>query len=295
VESLHAGYRPRGLPRWTLWAAIPVVLALGFVAGLAIASYAPGPAAVASPPAAKPNVPPVTVEPTTKSSDDSGWQIVTIGPANGRNASGFAQQPDNASSDVGTQPAPHFTGKATNRLEARLALATDFPIFQAGNISFHAEYQLMRAGDGTSLVGILAADEYPQWERAVREQPDALKSWLTRAAARVQDASAHDRFHVAWAVVDVLRERPTGFADAEVTVLENRTFLVIRPLAATLDHTKSDISLRPLASLLQSAANQQVVATEPWAAYGPVIRFDADDLYRPLRTNGQQPITRPGL
>jgi hypothetical protein len=294
VESLHAGYRPRGLPRWTLWAAIPVVLALGFVAGLAIANYAPSPAAEAAPPPTKQIVPPVTVAPSAKSSDDFGWQIVTVGPANSRNTPGSTPQDSTASSDVGTQPSPHFTGKATNRLEARLALATDFPVFRAGNISFHVEYQLMRAGAGTSLVGLLADDEYPQWERAVREQPDALKSWLTAAAGRVQDASARDRFHVAWAVVDVLRERPAAYADSEITVLENRTYLVIRPLAATLDHTKSEISLRPLASLLQSAANQQVTSSDPWAAYGPVIRFDADDLYRPLRTNGQQPIARPG-
>lgn len=291
MDSSHDRFRPRGLPRWTLWAAIPVVLALGFVAGMAIATYRPQETPVAEqPPATKVQAPTAQTEtpatPAPATTADPSWRIVTAGAT--PTAHPVSGVPDEI--PVPAAPPVKFTGPATNSEEAKKALASDFGTFSEGGAIFQVEYQKMtHAGGSTSVVGMLKAADYPYWEKAVRERPAALNEWLENAAKRVQQASAREGFHVAWAVVDVVDARPSGFASYEVTPLQNGLYLVVRPLASTMDHTKTQISLRPLTSLQDSAANKQIAPSEPWATYGPVIRFTSDDLYRPRRAMDTKP------
>lgn len=293
MEKTHVHHRLKGLPRWILWAATPVVLALGFVVGMAVATYQPAqappeaPHTEVQPPATVQNMPPVTQPPAVQS--DAAWRIVTSNQ--GKTAGSLPGQSGQSPLEtVPTAPAQPFTGPANNSEDAKKALTTDFSLFSHGGAIFRVEYQKMtHAGTSASVVGMIAAADYPNWERAMREYPEALRQWLESAAHRVQDAAAREGFHVAWAVVDVVDARPGGFADNELMPMENGTYLVIRRLASTVDHTKSEISLRPLASLLDSDANRSVTSTDPWSTYGPVIRFDGDDIYRPSRLSGTQP------
>jgi hypothetical protein len=283
-----------GLPRWSLPAVLPVVLALGFVAGMAIATYwpAPAPSSVQGK-----QLPPEDPQPQSQAAPrpDSSWQIATVPPLSPPRMEDRAD----AGPRTGTGPAPeetpppkpvHFTGPAHDIREARLALLSDFGTYQTGAGTITLDYQQMRqAAMGRSLVGLISVADYARWEQALREDPAQLQAWLQKAAARVQEAAARDRFHLAWAVVDVVRYRPEGFTAGEITPLSNRTYLVIRPLASTVDHTKTEVALRPLSSLTAGAVTP-AEATAPWAVYGPVIRFDSNDLYRPLKAAGAKPI-----
>ncbi len=167
--------------------------------------------------------------------------------------------------------------------EARDTLAREFGLYSTESVSFSVQYQQMRhAGLGRSLVGMISVQDYPQWERALREEPGALEAWLRQAAERVRPAAREDGFHLAWAVVDVLGAKPAGFAPFEVTPLNDGTYLVVRPLAATADHRHTEVALRPLGSLSLAAAGQQAAMNSPWSIYGPVLRFDQTDIYRPV-------------
>jgi hypothetical protein len=185
---------------------------------------------------------------------------------------------------------PKFTGPATSLADAKKALASDFGVYSHEGAVFRVEYQRMtHTNGGHSLVGIIDISDYPAWEKAVKDSPVALTAWLQKAAERVLDASRRDGFHIAWAVIGTPYQRPAGFADNEITAMDNDTYLVIRRLASTLDHTKTVISLRSLTSLQQSAANKAVTSSDPWATYGPVIHFDGTDVYRPSRLAGAKP------
>jgi len=293
VSYLHDQYRPRGLPTWTLWAAIPVVTALGFVFGMALAVYLPEelPRTVTTaPPTVQPE-PPAQAPDTPPAQTDSSWQIVTTPTPGTSGATLPTDGPltEGATAPGSTPPEP-FTGTAHDIREARKALQYSFGRYEADGISFAVEYQAMRQAErGTSLVGIVLVADYANWERTLRETPDKLQQWLEAAVARVQEAAVADRFHTAWAVVEVLREDPPGFATNEVTPLTNRSFLVVRPLAATRDHTKTEVAVRPLASLADSVSGRLVSERSPWALYGPVIRFDTTDIYRPDRARDARP------
>lgn len=293
MDSLRTDLeRPRGLPRWLLWAALPVVVALGFVAGMALATYAPAsapPLPAGSDAAVPPGTPPATTGEAPPPQVDNSWRIATAqtgtSPAN--------QVPGLHPEDLPVEknPPEPFTGPANNIIDARKALAWDYGTYTFGGRSIDFEYQQMRqVAMGTSIVGMIDIEEYDTWSSALRQEPQALQRWLEKAAERVLPASTQDRFSIAWAVVDVVRDLPTGFADYEVTPLDNRSFLVIRPLAATQDYTKTGVQVRPLESLTASVNGQKVPTTTPWMVYGPVIRFNNTDLYRPARIGNAQPL-----
>jgi hypothetical protein len=299
LESLRSDPGPGGLPHWSLWAAVPVVLVLGFVIGMALASYGPGRAPLPKQPGstAAPGGQNAANTPSGSAAvpqADSSWRIVT--PSADPPPPSPAHPWDIGRVDGRTEPAPpkiQFTGPANDIIEARKALAADYSEFKTGDSVLRFEYQQMRGAAGlTSVVGMIAASDYPKWEAALRMDPDALERWLENAARRVQSAAIRDRFHVAWAVIDVQRDLPYGFADYEVIPLENRSFLITRPLAATVDHTQTEISVRPLESLAAAAANKPAAATSPWATYGPLLRFDTTDIYRPAGASSTQPIRR---
>ncbi|HWI65526.1 MAG TPA: hypothetical protein VNT75_27155 [Symbiobacteriaceae bacterium] len=292
MDSAHDHSRPRGLPNWTLWSAIPVVLALGFVVGMAIATYNPTgstenttPTGVQAPTAQSNVQPAPTAAPTEI---DTSFLI----PTSTRAPGGAVANPT-----AGTRPSTpafppvKFTGPVNTMDDARKALASDFGTFARNGITFTVEYQAypQAAASGTSLVGMISTGDYPAWERALREQPDALTAWLKNAAERVREATARAGFYLSWAVIDVVQSRPAGYADKELTLMENDSYLVVRRLAATMDYSKTEISLRPAASLQDSAANKQITSTDAWATYGPLIRFDGDDIYRPAKLTGLRP------
>jgi len=305
VDSAHHPSHPRGLPPWTLWAAIPVILALGFVTGMAIASYTnPAGSATREAPVAEEQVsvppvqnaaPAVTVPAPPP---DPSWRIVTSNnaansPSNVISIPGLPGETpleDGNIHSANPEPPPKFTGPAITIDDAKKALTSDFSSFAQGGAAFRVEYQKMTHTNGVALVGLIRVADYPAWEKAVREAPGELTKWLEDAARRVQPASSREGFHIAWSVVDVVDGWPGGFAKNELTLMDNGTYLVVRRLASTVDHTKTEISLRPLASLQESAANKQVTSSDPWATYGPVIRFDSTDLYRPIRTLGHLPM-----
>lgn len=298
MESAHRPSRPYGLPPWTLWAAIPVILALGFVTGMAIASYSgPAPTAPEDPTGGTVHAPTVQNAapemPAPAPQADTSWRIVTSNAAgNALPIQGLQGETPLEGGNVhnaAPEPPPKFTGPVSTIDDAKRALASDFSVFGEGGATFRVEYQKMTNVSSISVVGIVRAADYPGWEKALRQEPDVLKRWLEDAARRVQAASSREGFHVAWSVVDVLDDRPEAYAQNEVTQMDNGTYLVVRRLASTIDHTKTEISLRPLPSLQDSTANRQVTSTEPWATYGPVIRFNSDDLYRPIRTLGHLP------
>ncbi|MGE5675480.1 MAG: hypothetical protein ACM3XM_16660 [Mycobacterium leprae] len=282
MQPVHARSVRPGLPLFPMLLAIPVVLALGFVTGMGIATYGGHAAANAAANGLG------TTTPGTGS--DLSWMIT---PGTG---TAPAQQPNVGTAAPDTTPKvtvqePPFTGTPRDAREARRALATTHSQYlsDVGAISF--DYQLMRQSEsGLSIVGMISVDSYDIWLRALQTDPTRLNAWLSSAAVRVQPAAIQDPFHLSWAVVDVLRDRPTSFADSEVTPLDNRTYLIIRPLAATVDHTKTEVSIRPLESLAQAPHTGVGSATSPWAAYGPVLRFDATDLYLPARAVGAKPL-----
>lgn len=271
-----------------MWAMIPVMIATGFVSGMALAVYRP--VGAAEPPAPSQSGKAATQAPTAGGlpgvpQQDSSWRIVTGG------TDGHPASEPNLQDELPPLPRVKFTGTATTIMEARMALQSDFSEYRTGSGTIYIEYQQMRqAASGISLVGLIQAHDYEDWSTALRTDPEGLKHWLESAARRVQQASTADHFHLSWAVVDVLRDPPEGFGPTEVTLLDNRTYLVTRPLASTVDHTKADVSLRPLLSLEKAAAGERVNSNDPWAAYGPLLRFDATDIYRPERVRGTKPL-----
>jgi len=292
LQPQHIAARPSGAaawPLWVLWASLPLALALGFIGGMAAATYLtppPAPAATTSAqtqvpamgatsgpaPSAQPENPPVW--------SDVGQARITARPLPITQAVAKASLPTNV----------YDQSRMRDIRDARAELVRAFSRYQAG-LSFisRIDYQQMRnAGVGTSLVGMLSVDDYAGWARTLHSDPNGLRSWLESATRRVLAAMERDHFAVSWAVVDVRSERPAGFADFEVTPLTNGTFLVIRPLAATVDPSEPTVSLRPAPTPGQPIAALPAIST-PWATYGPVLRFDTTDLYRPLGTAGTKP------
>ena len=286
----------RGWPRWALWAAIPVMLSLGFVTGLGLATYqaAPAPPAQADAPPAGHQPAPDTAAPTSPAGPgptaDQSWQVPESGLLANQTSPTLLEPPPIHEPDL-TAPAPGvlpppsgvYNRPAPQSLrDARTALAREFFRYQSGSVAIRFDYQEMgHAGSRTSLVGLISVGDYRAWEAALASQPQALERWLESAVKKAAPALARDRFHLVWAVVDVVQSRPAGFADYEVTPLEDGTFQVTRPLAATVDYNSTLLSVRPLDSLRLSAAGQPTASGSPWATYGPLLRWDSSDIYRP--------------
>jgi hypothetical protein len=165
--------------------------------------------------------------------------------------------------------------------EARLALVND----QAGNSPLeHIDYQQMRNADGSvSLVGILNAEQYMTWESVLRRDSQSLQRWLQLSANLVMSAAQTDRFGLSWALVETRVSVPTWALPSEVTALTDGRFLIVRYVAgASTDHPQVD--LRPLSTLGAPAD-----PTATWSRYGPQLRFDGTDIYRPTGTTDAAP------
>ena len=296
MQPTHRDLRlpTKGWPLWALGAVAPVVLALGFVGGMALATYLPR---GAKPPATAQTVPSVPTPPPAKAPQQPATPAPSYIPSirdfrrYGDWEDGTLPVPGPRTNNLPTPPETTRAGEPPKDIrEARQELVRAFGRLQIGNrVIPSIDYQQMRnAGESISVVGMIRASDYATWTAIQQENPEQLQAWLENVARRVQAAAIRDRFWLSWAVVEVLPDKPSGFASYEVTPLVGGTFLVVRPLAATMDPADTTVSLRaPVGD--SPEAGQRPPGSSPWATYGPVIRFDSTDLYRPAGLAGTRP------
>ncbi|MFZ5825143.1 MAG: hypothetical protein ACOY94_12520 [Bacillota bacterium] len=320
TASLHEGTPERkGLPGWILFAAIPLVLALGFISGIALSVYRPAapqptqtsgagqtdsalpvqPDAATHPdpansPAPGANTPPVAVGPrespdgrrTGVSShlprpvDDSMPSPSLVpGPVT----------PQAGPTGSNTQPSTAYGQREVRTLvEARAALSAEFGAFRVGGEKlFSVDYQRARDIDyNVVLIGIIKISEYDEWLRATTEHPNLLNVWLKAAAERIRPAALNDKFTLTWTIYETVSSPPYGFASKEVTPdPRGGGYVVTRPLAAVTDVAKATVAI----ASTNAASSQPATGSTPWSTYGPVIRFDPTDLYRPVRNTTTKP------
>lgn len=298
----HSTTAPATWPAWVLWALAPLAAVLGVVAGMALAVYTepvrgPQPViqasrpAVATPTGTQPLQAPTTItqQPVTSAPSPTGTIIATD------QAPRPTRVPDHLPDSAGgrqitptpgvVQPQPVIVAPRpiTNVGEARSVLNAEFSNYAAGTVVVRGiEYQVMRNGGyTTSLVGLLPVGAYEAWKTALEADANRLQAWLDAAAERVRPAVERDRFFLSWAIVEVAPSRPAGFADHEVIAQTDGTYLIIRPLASTTSLTDLKVTLRPHSSLQAVATGQVTHSAGPWVTYGPVIRYDSADIYRP--------------
>lgn len=278
---------PRSLPRWAVWAFAPAALALGLVVGVAASAYGPWAApaeeiVVPAPPEQEPSAP------ADAPSPPSPWQGPGPGDPSDPDASTAAETavllPPPVDDATYTVPAPSAAGPAVAEVrtlvEARTVLASEFSTFTAGGREwFHVDYQLARdINYDTMLVGIIKIAEYNNWLTAAQDYEDELTRWLTAAARRVRDAAASEGFKLSWALFEVVPDRPFGFLASEVTPLpRGEGYLVTRPLAAVSDFAGPSVTI----AAFVGTGTGPVTNPSPAMVYGPVLRFDPTDLYRP--------------
>lgn len=314
TQSPHSHHT--GWPRWTLWAFTPVALSLGIICGMAGGHYLPSATAATTvdraladtsepPPVTPPVQQPVSpLSPPPKDPADS-WKIppqpgrtAWTDPSGGFSETDLLQPPSSYPPGTGPTTAPgqpsdaYGEAKVENITDAKALLQARYNRFISGSVGVYGiDYQVMRhQGQGLAIVGILPMNSYEDWTRALTEKPDELNRWLQQAARTIAPAAERDRLHLSWALVDVVRNRPEEFADFEVTPLANRTYLVIRPLAASTDMKMSGVSVRTLSTLSPAGAHQASLSSDPWNAYRPVINWDSSDLYRPADAMWTKPV-----
>lgn len=147
------------------------------------------------------------------------------------------------------------------------------------------EYQEMRNADGSvSLVGMLSVEQYMSWEALLRRDPDGLKRWLQSAAELVLSPNQTDRFALSWALVETRVSVPHWALPSEVTALADGRFLVVRYLAGTTGLGEPTVAVRE-ADSLGSPADPGAA----WSRFGPQIRFDSTDIYRPTGVTPKTP------
>lgn len=280
---------PRSLPRWAVWAFAPLALALGIIAGVAASAYGPPaapaePVSVQAPPEEEPPAPaddPAAPGqmPGTGGSEPADADAAPLPPVE---TAALLPPPVDDSTYAARIPAAVGPALAEVRtlIDARTVLAGEFAAFTAGGRQwFQVDYQITRdINYDTMLVGIVKIAEYNNWVTAVRDYRDELTRWLTAAARRVRDAAVNEGFNLSWALFEAVPDRPFGFLASEVTPLpRGEGYLVTRPLAAVTDFTGPTVAL---AAVITPDAGP-VTTPGPSTVYGPVLRFDSTDLYRP--------------
>lgn len=284
----------RGLPFWVLPAILPLALSLGFVVGMGLAHYrllgapetvaqAPLPSDVDAstgefiPSSPQPTLPldagtlvPAHVEPSEPAPTDVAVdEPVPTTPATKDGPVVTHPDPDHV-----YRVTPPTLPAVTSLAEARITLQND----RTGIALIPGlEYQEMRNADGSvSLVGMLSVEQYMSWEALLRRDPDGLQKWLQSAAELVLSPKQADQFALSWALVETRVSVPSWALPSEVTALADGRFLVVRYLAGTTGLGQPTVAVRAADSLGSPA--------EPgaaWSRFGPQIRFDSTDIYRP--------------
>lgn len=298
----HAARRTsRGLPFWVLPALLPLALSLGFVSGMGLAHYRSLPPQSPAPAA------PVQAGEPAPSTGPTSWELVTpletamLNPAHLHPSEPTTGAPKTEEPVVDLVPLTPATssGPTVSPLDpgqvytvvrpslpraasigaARLALQSD-PAHIA--LIPGLEYQQMRNADGSiSLVGMLTVEQYLTWEATLRRDPAALKRWLQSAAEIALSPAQADRFALSWALVETRPSPPSWALPSEVTALADGQFLVVRYLASATGPDLLSVTVRE-ADSLGSPANPEAT----WSRFGPQIRFDGTDIYRPTGTDG---------
>lgn len=300
-EEIHQSRK--GIPRWALLAATPLILALGFISGIALSAYRPVPVApatsVGQPPAATPDQPPPTAPPGESAAPaDQSARLGLPALADARPTAIGSPLPhavdepapfitrtpglnvtQTTPSGSTTRPASVYGAAVRTVVDARAVLTAEFGAFRVNDRQLFAiDYQVARdANYGTVLIGIVKIAEYGSWQQAVLEYPAQLETWMKAAALRVKSAELGDNFTLTWTIFEKVSEPPYGFAAKEVTRDPKGGYVVTRLLAAVTDPANATVTIA--ASELRPTVNGA-----PWSAYGPVIRFDSTDLYRPTAT-----------
>lgn len=306
----------KGLPGWTLFAAIPLVLALGFISGIALSIYRPLPTQTSGPvqatPAPAEQFGSATQQGPSLPPTDQGGAPPAASDArsspDGQRTGGTAHlpraiddmppspsrtpgpsTPRDGPTGSNTQPASaHERAEVRTLVEARAVLTAEFDAFRVdGQKLFSVDYQRARDIDyNVVLIGIVKISEYSEWIRAVNERPAQLEAWLKAAAERIQPAALKDKFTLTWTIYETVSDPPYGFASKEVTPdPRGGGYVVTRPLAAVTDVAKSTIAIASTGT----SPSRPASSSNPWAAYGPVIRFDPTDLYRPVPSTTTRP------
>lgn len=302
----------RGLPPWMLFAAVPLVLALGFISGIALSIYRPVqpvPTQTAGP-GQTPTLPQVQpgTAPSASPGDQGGSPPTTgglQGSTDGRQSSGTTTLPHAVDetplparipgqnvpleNPAGSNNQPGNTyGRQEVRslVDARAVLTTEFGAFRVdGQRLFTVDYQRARDIDyNVVLIGIVKISDYSNWVRATREYPHQLESWLRAAAERIRPAAMNEKFTLTWTIYETVSDPPYGFASKEVTPdPRGGGYVVTRPLAVVTNVAQTTIDI----ASGDSPASRAASTATPWTAYGPVIRFDPTDLYRPVKNTAK--------
>lgn len=293
--------RLRRLPRWILPASLPLVIALGFVGGVLVSAYgpeiqppSPPPASSQTPGDTEPDVPPSDSEPEPDTTTvlPGPPEYLVVSPLPGVLPRDFDEPlglPEQGGAVGSEQPGPDAEPaplEVRTLVDARKALLAEFSRYTSGGRElFGLDYQVARdANYRTILIGIVKIAQYDGWLKAVEEEPEKLLSWLRAAAERIKAAAEAENFRLVWTIFETVSDPPYGFLSKEVTpVPQGRGYVVTRPLAAVTDVSRSVVSLLPV----DTSSTLPSTGGSPWSAYGPVIRFDPTDLYRPA------PSTRP--
>ncbi|HLO04231.1 MAG TPA: hypothetical protein VK191_14055 [Symbiobacteriaceae bacterium] len=281
----------RGLPFWVLPAILPLALSLGFVAGMGLAHYrllgrpapsqqtpvqagAPTPKGNSAATSPQPTLPleTATLSPAHVEPSEPTPAVVTDPPT----------KPTTSNGPVAGHPNPDQIYTVTNPGrptittigDARTALQSDWTGIA---LISGLEYQQMRNADNSvSLVGMLSVEQYMSWEATLRRDPAALQHWLQAAATLVLNPMQTDRFALSWALVETRASVPSWALPSEVTPLADGRFLVVRYLAGTTGLGQPTVEVRAAASLGSPAD-----PSASWSRFGPQIRFDGTDIYRP--------------
>lgn len=284
IDEADRSRKGFSLPRWILAGAIPLALALGFLSGVAIGYFgtppSPSPAAEPGADATKPDDPASAGPSGTKTPTNKpeAWSGLLLPPV--------ADEPVTALVGGRWFVQPPEIKTASTFAEAQSLLADQFSEFRSGGlVRFRVEYREAHdANRNRVLVGVVKVTEYPAWLQAMQDNRSEVVKWLETAAERVKPAAKKERFNLVWAVWEKVDQSPYGFSSLEVTPLHGQ-YLVNRPLAAVTDFERIIVSMAP-------GMGPVTNADSPWAVYGPVLKFDPDDLYRPpgtSRTRGLHP------
>lgn len=289
--------RLRPLPRWILPASLPLVIALGFVGGILVSAYGPDPPA---PPAGEttetvrePEAPPVDLEPEperpivlpTPAEYPAVSRLPGVLPRDFDEPLGL---PEGAGRNGSAEPQPEAEPpprEVHTLVDARKALQAEFGRYTSGGRTlFELDYQVARdANYRTILIGIVKIAQYDGWLQAAEEEQERLLEWLRAAAERIRPAAEAENFRLVWTIFETVSDPPYGFLSKEVTpVPQGRGYVVTRPLAAVTDVARSTVTLLPV----DTSSTLPSTGGSPWSAYGPVIRFDPTDLYRPAPSTG---------
>jgi hypothetical protein len=181
-------------------------------------------------------------------------RLSTSGPVTYRIKPGTIYFPALADLPEWAQAAAPLPGTPDYKAQAMEILNQGFRETRIGGLTLRVASYATKDAPARTIVGMITLSEYPNWERAIRENPQELLAWLASAAKRVQPLAAGE-FELSWSVVDLATAHPKGFTQSETMRRVDAKLVVVRPLAYTPQLGASDtVILRPASSLPTASA-----------------------------------------